>query len=50
MGTISKESAPSAACLDALGVTTWPIWTKEVSVFPWTYESEETCYFLERAT
>lgn len=44
---IDKESAPAAERLDALGVATWPIWDKEVSTFPWTYESEETCYFLE---
>ena len=25
----------------------WPIWTKEISEFPWTYSSDETCYFLE---
>src|SRR3569832_1196733 len=47
MSNIGKESAPAAERLDALGVATWPIWTKEVSTFPWTYESEETCYFLE---
>jgi len=28
------------------GITSWPIWEKEVSVFPWHYDSEETCYFL----
>ncbi|MGE4358026.1 MAG: cupin domain-containing protein [Candidatus Omnitrophota bacterium] len=25
----------------------WPIWTKGVSRFPWTYSSIEECYFLE---
>jgi uncharacterized protein len=25
----------------------WPIWTKEVSTFPWSYDESETCYFLE---
>lgn len=25
----------------------WPIWTKEVSVFPWHYEERETCFILE---
>ena len=25
----------------------WPIWTKEMSEFPLTYNSAETCYFLE---
>ena len=26
---------------------TWPIWSKEVSRFDWTYSSKETCYVLE---
>ena len=30
-----------------LGVLSWPIWTKEASTFAWTYESTETCYFLQ---
>jgi len=33
--------------LEKMGVFNWPIWTKEVSEFPWTYDMEETCYFLE---
>lgn len=28
-------------------VMDWPIWTKEVSKFPWVYDSTEECYFLE---
>ena len=44
---IIKQSAPAPALLDKLEVFSWPIWTKEVSTFPWTYDSEETCYFLE---
>lgn len=32
--------------LAKLGVANWPTWEKEVSVFPWTYDSSETCYFL----
>ena len=32
--------------LGRLGVMKWPIWEKEISVFPWHYGSEETCYFL----
>ena len=31
-----------------LGVRSWPIWTKEVSEFPWYYDSSETCYILEK--
>lgn len=33
--------------LDKLGVFDWPIWTKEVSRFPWSYDSIEECYLLE---
>ncbi len=33
--------------LERMGVFNWPVWTKEVSEFPWTYDAEETCYFLE---
>jgi len=25
----------------------WPIWTKEVSEFPWSYADKETCLILE---
>ena len=25
----------------------WPIWTKEVSTFPWHYDDQETCLILE---
>ena len=46
-GQIDIERAADDGHLNALGVTSWPIWTKEVSVFPWTYEATETCYFLE---
>lgn len=43
---IKIEHQPSQAYLDRLGVSKWPIWTKEVSEFPWTYDEAETCYFL----
>ena len=33
--------------LNNLGVFDWPIWTKEVSRFPWSYDSTEECYLLE---
>ena len=29
------------------GVESWPIWTKEVSKFPWSYDSIEECLILE---
>lgn len=44
--SISKESPSAPNRLAALGVTSWPIWTKEISTFPWIYDSEEACYFL----
>ncbi len=47
MSDIKVERKPDDGRLDTLGVKQWPIWTKEVSEFPWTYEDAETCYFLE---
>lgn len=37
----------SAAELKEREVTSWPIWTCEVSEFPWEYGSQESCYILE---
>ncbi len=36
----------SQSQLQSLGVFNWSIWEKEVSEFPWSYDSQETCYFL----
>lgn len=33
--------------LKKIGVFNWPIWEKEASRFPWSYDSIEECYFLE---
>jgi hypothetical protein len=44
---IKVERQPSQERLNQLGVSKWDIWTKEVSKFPWTYDAQETCYFLE---
>jgi uncharacterized cupin superfamily protein len=33
--------------LENKGVFSWPIWTKEVSRFDWTYAGEEQCYIVE---
>ncbi len=30
-----------------LGIQSWPVWTKEVSIFEWEYDSQEECYILE---
>lgn len=38
---------PTDSKLKELGVTKWPIWTKEVSTFDWYYDEKEVCYFLE---
>ena len=47
MAKITVEHNPSAAKLEVMGVEEWPIWIKEVSEFPWAYDSAETCYILE---
>jgi uncharacterized cupin superfamily protein len=47
MSEITIEHEPSDERLDQLGVRGWPIWTKEASTFPWTYDASETCYLLE---
>lgn len=47
MSEIEIERNPDEERLKDLGVYDWPIWTKEVSEFPWSYEEPETCYFLE---
>lgn len=47
MGDIKIERNPSSDRLKALGIEDWGIWTKEVSEFPWTYDSTETCYVLD---
>lgn len=38
---------PSAAKLAVLGVISWPVWSKEVSTFSWSYNSQEIAYILE---
>ncbi|CAK0772524.1 Cupin [Gammaproteobacteria bacterium] len=43
---LNVEHNPTPAKLEVLGVYDWPIWTKEVSSFPWTYDVDETCYIL----
>ena len=44
--SISVEK-PDASKLAVLGVTNWPTWSKEVSKFPWSYNSQEIAYILE---
>lgn len=45
--SIRVERGVDRARLASLGVESWPIWTKDVSTFPWIYDESETCYFLE---
>ena len=47
MDTIKVEHNPSEEKLSELGVREWPVWTKEASEFPWSYDEKETCYILE---
>ncbi|HHS99688.1 MAG TPA: DUF861 domain-containing protein [Thiomicrospira sp.] len=44
---ISIKSNPSESFLNELEVSSWPIWEKEASSFPWTYDMKEECYILE---
>lgn len=47
MTEIKVVRSPGEDQLEKQGVRSWPIWTKEESRFPWTYDSTETCFFLE---
>ena len=47
MSDIRIEKKPDEGKLQEIGVKSWPIWEKEVSSFPWTYDSSETCLILE---
>ena len=33
--------------IESKGISSWPIWTKEVSRFDWTYSGDEECYIIE---
>jgi uncharacterized cupin superfamily protein len=47
MSSIIIEHNPDAARLSELGVAKWPTWSKEVSIFPFTFDDQETAYVLE---
>jgi hypothetical protein len=47
MADIMIERHPDPERLKAMGVSRWPLWEKEASEFPWTYDDTETCYFLK---
>ena len=42
-----EKQKPTQKELEELGVNEWGTWTKEVSEFPWEYDSKETFYVLE---
>jgi uncharacterized cupin superfamily protein len=35
------------ATIDKRGIKKWPVWTKEVSRFDWSYDQIEECLILE---
>ena len=37
----------SAEEIQKRNISDWPIWTKEISRFPWTYDGDEECLILE---
>ncbi len=47
MAAITVEHNPTDQRLAQLGAKGWPIWTKEISTFPWHYDEREICYLLE---
>lgn len=47
MNRIVVEHSPDPDRLKTLGVHGWPTWSKEVSVFPWSYSDQEVAYILE---
>jgi uncharacterized protein len=47
MNKVQIEHNPEQTRLDELGVRRWDIWEKEVSEFPWSYDEQEICFFLE---
>ena len=47
MNQINVEHNPGEERRKGLGLSSWPVWTKEASEFPWSYDEKETCYFLE---
>lgn len=42
-----KIEKANSETISQLGATRWPIWTKEISEFPWSYEQTEICLILE---
>jgi len=44
---IQVDRHPDREELERRGVFLWEVWSKGVSVFPWTYDDREVCYLLE---
>ncbi|CAB9507032.1 Enzyme of the cupin superfamily [Seminavis robusta] len=44
---IEVVSQPDKDFLEKKGVFSWGTWGCEASKFPWTYDSNESCYLLE---
>jgi uncharacterized cupin superfamily protein len=47
MADIEVKQGAAPEEMEKAGVTKWPVWTCDKSVFPWTYDEKESCYFLE---
>jgi uncharacterized protein len=43
---ILVENNPAQTRLDALNVSKWPTWQKEVSTFDWVFPEQEIAYIL----
>lgn len=42
-----KKKKPTEEELKKLGIKSWGTWSKEKSVFDWSYDDTETCYILD---
>lgn len=47
MSQIIVEHNPSDSKKADMGISKWPTWEKEVSVFPWVFPEQEIAYILE---
>lgn len=47
MSSIKIQRNPDKNEFEKEGIFNWPIWEKEASEFPWFYDEQEICYFLE---
>ena len=41
-----EKKQPTEDELETMGVSNWGIWTKEISSFPWEYDTKEIFYVL----